>query len=55
MNQGLLIAGITLGVVVVLLAVFVVLPDRRRSTPEPESAVAPAGAEDDLHRRESTR
>ena len=30
MNQGLLIAGITLGVVVVLLAVFVMLPDRRK-------------------------
>lgn len=39
MNQGLLIAGISLGVVVVLLAVFVVLPDRRR-TPELESAAA---------------
>jgi hypothetical protein len=40
MNQGLLIAGITLGVVVVFLAIFVVLPDRRK-TPEPESAAAP--------------
>jgi hypothetical protein len=55
LNQGLLIAGITLGVVVVLLAVFVLLPDRHRSTPEPEGAVAPADAEDDLHRGESTR
>ena len=49
MNQGLLIAGITLGVVVVLLAVFVVLPDRRRSTAEsplpPEAAAVPIGAE----------
>ena len=38
MNQGLLIAGITLGVVVVLLAVFVLLPDRRSSTAEPPHA-----------------
>jgi hypothetical protein len=36
-NQGLLIAGITLGVVVVLLAVFVLLPDRRRDRLEPET------------------
>lgn len=41
MNQGLLIAGITLGVVVVLLAVFVILPDRRKGTPEPGRAGAP--------------
>lgn len=49
MNQGLLIAGITLGVVVVLLAAFVVLPDRWRSTPEsppaPEAAAVPVGTE----------
>ena len=45
MNQGLLIAGITLGVVVVLLAAFVLLPDRRRRTPEPAAAPAPTTAE----------
>jgi hypothetical protein len=37
-NQGLLIAGITLGVVVVLLAVFVLLPDRRRRPTQPQPA-----------------
>jgi hypothetical protein len=50
MNQGLLIAGITLGVVVVLLAVFVLLPDRRRRRPEPtpqqEVAAAPVCADE---------
>ena len=50
MNQGLLVAGGTLGVAVVLLAVFVLLPDRRRSTPEPLAAPAQAaGAPDDAN------
>ncbi|GAB3039129.1 hypothetical protein GCM10027052_18840 [Parafrigoribacterium mesophilum] len=45
-NQGLLIAGITLGVVVVLLATFVLLPDRRRvrsnrQAPAPEAVTVP--------------
>ena len=46
MNQGLLIAGITLGVVVVLLAAFVLLPD----LPDARTAEVAAAA-GSLHRR----
>lgn len=39
-NQGLLIAGITLGIVVLLLAIFVLLPSRRRTASGSDVATA---------------
>lgn len=38
-NNGFLIAGLTLAFVVILLAVFVLVPDRRRSALDPEAAL----------------
>lgn len=38
-NSGFVIAGLTLGFVVVLLAIFVLIPDRKRSVLDPEVAL----------------
>ena len=45
-NNGFVVAGLTLALVVVLLAIFVLVPDRRRSVIDPEVALgfAPSGS-----------